>query len=159
MSVWWRHSFSIERKSQTFAFVFEHRSKLFTNSWTCGCLGHFFGISVSGKGGIRLRRRKTYYLDQMDQLGSSELGEYPTYIIRLINDFYGKCIANQPFSKFCPSWAKIRLKRVRLYRRSLLYSRSVGYRVVMEDDRPKINGRHIRWGMKMVGLNGDKMID
>ena len=29
----------------------------------------------------------------------------------------------------------------------------------MEDDRPKINGRHIRWGMKMVGLNGDKMID
>ena len=32
----------------------------------CCCLGHSFGISVSGKGGIRLRRRKTYYLDQMD---------------------------------------------------------------------------------------------
>ena len=33
----------------------------------CGCLGHFFWESpFSGKGGIRLRRRKTYYLDQMD---------------------------------------------------------------------------------------------
>ena len=49
----------------------------------CGCLGYFVGISVPGKGGIRLRRSKTYYLDRMDQLSSSELGEYPTYIIRL----------------------------------------------------------------------------
>ena len=28
MSVWWRHNLSLERKSQTCAFVFEHRSKL-----------------------------------------------------------------------------------------------------------------------------------
>ena len=28
------------------------------------------------EGGIRLREVKTYYLDQMDQLSSSELGEY-----------------------------------------------------------------------------------
>ena len=32
----------------------------------CDCLGHFVGISLPGKGGIRLRLRKTYYLDQMD---------------------------------------------------------------------------------------------
>ena len=32
----------------------------------CGCLAPVLGISVSGKGGIRLRRRKPYYLDQMD---------------------------------------------------------------------------------------------
>ena len=32
----------------------------------CGCLGNFFLISASGKGGIRLRRRKIYYFDQMD---------------------------------------------------------------------------------------------
>ena len=31
----------------------------------CCCLGHYFGISVSGKGGIRLRRRNPYYLNQM----------------------------------------------------------------------------------------------
>ena len=29
-------------------------------------LRHFVGISVPGKGGIRLRRIKPYYLDQMD---------------------------------------------------------------------------------------------
>ena len=28
----------------------------------CGCLGHCVEMSVPGKGGIRLRRRKTYYL-------------------------------------------------------------------------------------------------
>ena len=32
----------------------------------CGCLGHCVGISVPGRGGIRLRRRKPCYLDQMD---------------------------------------------------------------------------------------------
>ena len=26
----------------------------------CGCVGNFVGISVPGKGGIRLRRRRTY---------------------------------------------------------------------------------------------------
>ena len=42
-----------------------------------------FGISVSGKGGIRLRRGKNL-LPRLDgPLTSSELGEYPTYIIRL----------------------------------------------------------------------------
>ena len=60
MSVWWRHNLGLERKSLTCAFVFEHRSKLTRLS------GHFLGISVSGNGGIRLRQRKTYYLDQMD---------------------------------------------------------------------------------------------
>ena len=28
MSVWWRHNLSLERKSQTSAFVFEHRSNV-----------------------------------------------------------------------------------------------------------------------------------
>ena len=40
--------------------------KLQTVGLYCGGLGHSFGISFSGKGGIRLRQRKTYYLDQMD---------------------------------------------------------------------------------------------
>ena len=88
MSVWWRHNLSLERKSQTCAFVFEHRSKLThallqTGELYCGCLAHFLGIFVSGKGGIRLMRRKPYYL----YLSSSELGEYPTYIIRLSGRF------------------------------------------------------------------------
>ncbi len=33
---------------------------------TVGLYCHFVGVSVPGKGGIRLRRRKPYYLDQMD---------------------------------------------------------------------------------------------
>ena len=71
MSVWLRHNLSLERKSQTCAFLFEHRSKLThallqTGELYCGCLAHFLGIFVSGKGGIRLMRRKPYYLDQMD---------------------------------------------------------------------------------------------
>ena len=70
MSVWWRHNLSLERKSQTCAFVFEHRSKLTRCykqlDFIVAVLGIFFGISASGKGGTRLRRRKTYYLDQMD---------------------------------------------------------------------------------------------
>ena len=50
---------SLDGKSQTCAFVFEHRSKLThallqTGELYCGCLAHFLGIFVSGKGGIRL---------------------------------------------------------------------------------------------------------
>ena len=63
---------SLERKSQTSGFCVRLRASepinalLQTFGIYCGCLGNFVGISVSGKGGIRLRRRKPYYLDQMD---------------------------------------------------------------------------------------------
>ena len=108
MSVWWHHNLSLERKSQTCAFVFEHRSKfthtlLQTGEFYCGSLARFFG-------NIRFRERwdptyaKKTLLPRSDgPPSSSELGEYPTYIIRLSRIFYGKCITNQPFSKFCPS--------------------------------------------------------
>ena len=45
----------------------------------CCCLGHYFGISVSGKGGIRLRLKKNLLPRSDGPLSSSELGEYTTY--------------------------------------------------------------------------------
>ena len=63
---------SLERKSETSGFCVPLRASepfnalLQTVGLYCGCLGHFVEISVPGKGGIRLRRRKPYYLDQMD---------------------------------------------------------------------------------------------
>ena len=63
---------SLERKSQTSDLWVRLRASepinalLQTVELYCGCLGHFVGISVPGKGGIRLRRRKPYYFDQMD---------------------------------------------------------------------------------------------
>ena len=63
MSVWWRHNLSLERKSQTSGFCVRLRASepinalLQTVELYCGCLGHFVGISVPGKGGIPLRLR------------------------------------------------------------------------------------------------------
>ena len=66
----------------------------------CCCPGHSFGISVSGKGRIRLRRRKKKPITSI---------RWTTQFVRvrrisdLVEDINGKCITNQPFSKFCPS--------------------------------------------------------
>ena len=54
---------SLERKSQTSGFCVRLRASVPINA----LVGlYFVGISVPGKGGIRLRRRKLYYFDQMD---------------------------------------------------------------------------------------------
>ena len=81
----------------------------------CGCLGHSFGIPFPGKVGSDLGEEKPITSIR-----------WTTQFVRvrrisdLVEEFYGKCITNQPFSKFCPSSANIRLKRVQL-RRCLLY--------------------------------------
>ena len=100
MSVWWHHNLSLDRVAN-FCVLLQTSEQINTSLQTvgpyCRCLGHFDGMSVPGKGGIRFRRRKTYYLDQMDHSvripAVSDLGEA----------LCGECITNQPFSKFCPS--------------------------------------------------------
>ena len=60
-----------KRKSQTCAFVFEHRSKLThallqTGEVYCGCLALFWEYSFPGKVGSDLCEENPIYLDKMD---------------------------------------------------------------------------------------------
>ena len=57
MSVWWRHNLGLERRSQANLCVCLRASEQINSS---------VRVIFYRKGGIRLRRRKTYYLNQMD---------------------------------------------------------------------------------------------
>ena len=119
MSIWWRHSLSPVRTSQTCAFVFEHRSKLtrcykqldfIVAVWVI-----FWEYPFPGKVGSDLGEE-----NPITSINLSELGEYPTYIIRLSRRFLWEIHHKSTVLEILSELSEDRLKRVRL-RRGLLY--------------------------------------